>query len=158
VDYVLAVRSQSNQKMIASAIEVPLRLAIAEKQEQEEKQRKIREIEYERQRQVDERQRQAELNSSDPQAMYLKAGGYIRNENSSRGKEIYEAIIRRFPRSQWAVKASDQLGQQQRTENAEQSAQHQAHMQCLQKIDECREQRSRLHGNWLCQVPERDCP
>ena len=105
---------------------------------------------------------EAELNNKDPQAMYLKAGTYTRNGNSSQGKELYEAIIRRFTRSQWAVKASDQLGQQQRTENAEQNAernaQHQAHMQCLQKIDECREQRSRLHGDWLCQVPERDCP
>lgn len=83
-----------------------------------------RKAESERQAAENERKRawNAELNSNDPQAMYLKAGTYMRNGDASKGTEIYEAIIRRFPSSEWAVKASDQLSAKQRDDAEKQRA------------------------------------
>jgi hypothetical protein len=49
------------------------------------------------------------LNSKDPQIMYLAAGKYEREGESHRAKAVYERIVSRFPSSQFAVKANDQL-------------------------------------------------
>lgn len=133
-----------------------------------------RKAESERQAAENERKRawNAELNSNDPQAMYLKAGTYMRNGDASKGTEIYEAIIRRFPSSEWAVKASDQLSAKQR-EDAEQQradaarkraesmrdsidsanreASYRAYQQCKVEMDSCY---SRTNGKGNCY---RDC-
>lgn len=49
------------------------------------------------------------LDGSDPQKMYLAAGTYVRSGDEAKAKQIYEAIIERFPDSDFAVKANDQL-------------------------------------------------
>lgn len=49
------------------------------------------------------------LGDSDPKKMYLAAGTYIRNGDEAKAKQVFEAIIDRFPDSDFAVKANDQL-------------------------------------------------
>lgn len=63
-----------------------------------------------------------QLNGADPQAMYLAAGTYQRVGDSSKASAIYEALISRFPSSNWAVKASDQLSVNKRANDAESAA------------------------------------
>jgi hypothetical protein len=50
-----------------------------------------------------------ELNGTNPQLMYLKAGQYARTGNFNKSIQLYESIIKRFPDSPFAVKADDQL-------------------------------------------------
>lgn len=87
---------------------------------------------------------EAELNHKDPQAMYLKAGTYIRNGDTWKGQELYEAIIRRFPSSTWAVKASDQLSAKNREDSARaaisqanSAAAQRAYQQCKDEVNNC---------------------
>lgn len=68
-----------------------------------------------------ERHFKSQLSGKNPQAMYLAAGKYERDGSSSHAKELYEAIIARFPSSVWAVKANDQLLQKDRVSDIESS-------------------------------------
>lgn len=45
----------------------------------------------------------------DPQKIYLAAGAFSRKGEDSKARQIYEAIIERFPDSDFAVRANDQL-------------------------------------------------
>jgi hypothetical protein len=99
-----------------------------------------------------ERAFNAALNHKDPQAMYLSAGGYERNGEAYKAQQIYESLILRFPSSQWAVKANDQLNATKRANDAERSAQQRqyefesarsredsnAKTQCSIRIDSCK--------------------
>lgn len=49
------------------------------------------------------------LGDSDPKKMYLAAGTYVRNGDENKAKKVFEAIIDRFPDSDFAIKANDQL-------------------------------------------------
>jgi predicted NACHT family NTPase len=62
---------------------------------------------------------QTELNNKNPQMMYLRAGQYARDGESSRAVQLYESIIKRFPDSPFAVKADDQLNAGRRAERME---------------------------------------
>lgn len=61
---------------------------------------------------------QSQLASSNPQAMYLAAGSYARDGDWSKAQALYNRIISKFPSSNWAVKASDQLDAQRRSSDA----------------------------------------
>jgi len=58
----------------------------------------------------------------DPQIIYLAAGKHERNGESSEATKMYENLIERFPSSQWAVKANDQLNADRRQKAANDAA------------------------------------
>lgn len=96
---------------------------------------------------------QAEINNKNPQTMYLKAGNYMRNGDTSKATELYEALIRRFPDSQWAVKASDQLSAKSRAEQYESNRrdeQYQASQQCRKRIRDCQMSCPAGSSNYNC--------
>ena len=84
----------------------------------------------------------AQLNSNDPQVMYLAAGTYLRNGDSSKASAVYEAIISRFSNSSWAVKASDQLNATKRSNDAESAANQRLYDQRRADEDASRKSRS----------------
>lgn len=49
------------------------------------------------------------LKSGNPQAMHLMAGSYERDGSNYHAKKLYDAIISRFPNSDWALAANDRL-------------------------------------------------
>lgn len=51
--------------------------------------------------------------------MYLAAGSFGRNGDSYKAKQVYEAIISRFPNSGQAVEASYQLTEKKRLNDSE---------------------------------------
>lgn len=61
---------------------------------------------------------QSQLASTNPQSMYLAAGAYARDGDWSKAQTLYNRIISKFPSSNWAVKASDQLDAQRRSSDA----------------------------------------
>ena len=83
-------------------------LAVAENQmvalNRQEAIRAQEEREYNAKKEAEERQLRDALNNKNPQTMYLAAGSYGRNGDSYKAKQVYEAIISRFPSSSWAVK------------------------------------------------------
>jgi hypothetical protein len=86
----------------------------------------------------------AELNSKNPQAMYLKASTLMRNGDGSKATELYEAIIANHANSIWAVKASDQLDQNRREsstrsaiDSTNREAASRAYQQCRIEVDSC---------------------
>jgi hypothetical protein len=100
----------------------------------------------------------AALGSKDPQAMYLAAGKYERNGDTHKAKQIYERLIDRFPASQWAVKANDQLLQSQRVDavnssnrSAVSESRRQAYEACRIEMNSCFQ---RTNGQSSCY---RDC-
>lgn len=87
---------------------------------------------------------QETMNSNSPQKMYISAGSYDRGGESYRATQLYEKIISRFPESNWAVKASDQLSAKQREGAARESinsansnAARRAYQQCKIEMDTC---------------------
>ena len=72
-------------------------------------------------RQAYERRLQTVKSSKDPQSMYLSAGQYRRDDDRSGAEAIYMAIIERFPNSEWAVRANDQLLADRRVDLVNQS-------------------------------------
>ncbi len=82
----------------------------------------------------------------------------MRNGDTSKAVELYEAIIARHVDSVWAVKASDQLDQNRREDSARESisransdARQRAYQQCKIEMDSCY---SRTNGKGNCY---RDC-
>lgn len=102
---------------------------------------------------------EAELNGKDPQAMYLKAGTLLRNGNTSKGAELYEAIIRRFPNSQWAVKASDQLSTKNGSDKVEQANRDASNRAaCFSDVRKCESQCSfSRNKSWCVADCQRQC-
>lgn len=93
---------------------------------------------------AEERALQAVLNRKDPQSMYLAAGKYDRDGESSKANQVYERLISRFPSSQWAIKANDQLLQNKRLDSA-----NSARTKEMDKISgQCRERIANC--NWSC--------
>ena len=76
------------------------------------------------------------LNASGAQAMYLQAGKAQRSGSISvngvdfNASELYEAIVEKFPSSEYAVKASDQLNAMGRSERQSKVATAQANNSC----------------------------
>ena len=91
---------------------------------------------------TEEKQLQSILNGKNPQAMYLAAGTYNRNGDSSKARAIYEAIISRFSSSNWAVKSSDQLSATKRSNDAESAANQRQYDQQRANEDASRKSRS----------------
>lgn len=84
------------------------------------------------------------MNQRDPQAMYLAAGRYERNGDSEKARQVYERLIDRFASSPWAVKASDQLSQNQRVDSVNSQSRRateeiigRAYNQCRIEVDSC---------------------
>lgn len=84
------------------------------------------------------------LFSKKPQQIYIAAGKYESKGMSSKASELYNAIIDRFPDSQWAVKASDQLSAKRLDEsarasinNADRNAANRAYEQCKIEMNSC---------------------
>lgn len=73
--------------------------------------------ERERRREAEENRLKAVLSQKSPQSMYLSAGTYRREGDTSRANVVYRAIIDRFPTSEWAIKANDQMLADQRTDS-----------------------------------------
>lgn len=122
-----------------------------------EQQRKAK-AETEKQRQAEERIFNSVLSSKDPQAMYLGAGKYQRNGESWKAQQIYERLVDRFPSSPFAVKASDQLSENKRVneasnavqsavDNASQNARELSYQQCKNEETACY---SRTNGKGNC--------
>jgi hypothetical protein len=66
--------------------------------------------EREQQAQAAEREMASYLSrSTDPQAIYLRAGKYERAAETVRATRLYEFLVDAFPRTTWAVKANDRL-------------------------------------------------
>lgn len=87
---------------------------------------------------------QEAISSKSPQKMYISAGTYDRNGDGYRATLLYEAIISRFPDSNWAVKASDQLSAKHREgvakeaiNSANRGASRRAHQQCKIEMASC---------------------
>ncbi len=94
-----------------------------ERQQHEEEERKQRQQrEEENQQREDERKFKTTLAGKNPQALYLAAGTYFRNGESGRASALYESIIERFPTSDWAVKANDQLNASKRVGDSNSAA------------------------------------
>lgn len=109
--------------------------------EQAERARRVREEEESKIRNI--------LTNKNPQAMYLAAGAYERSGEISRAKEVYEAIISRFPDSSWAVKSNDQLNANKRANDAESSAQQRIYDEsnrCSARIRSCESSCFSLEG------------
>lgn len=105
------------------------------------------------------------LNNGNPQTMYLAAGSYERNGDGNKAGQIYQSIISKFPSSSWAVKASDQLSESKRSndaqsaanqrqynaqrasESAAQDAASKARSQCSYRIDKCEDSCRPLSGS-----------
>lgn len=77
------------------------------------------------------------LQSKSPQTMYIEAGKQERNGNTSKANKLYEAIIDRFPNSDFAVKASDKLTGAIRTERAESNRRSQSRQECENNKNAC---------------------
>jgi hypothetical protein len=87
---------------------------------------------------------QTALNAKDGQAMYLAAGSYEREGEKFAAQQVYERIVSRFPSSQWAVKANDQLLAIERvnslnaaTESANREAAERSYQACKIEMDTC---------------------
>ncbi len=79
----------------------------------------------ERRQATAEQQKQARLNSElalPPQAMYLQAGKYVRQGNSSDAKQLYETLIDKYPNHPLAIKANDQLQSMSTSTNSSRSS------------------------------------
>jgi len=101
------------------------------------------------------------LKSKNPQTMYLAAGSYGRNGDGYKAKQVYEAIISRFPSSSWAVKANDQLNDTKRSNDAEsassqrqydaqrsnQEAASKSRIECSIRISHCEDSCRPLSGS-----------
>lgn len=110
---------------------------------------------------ADEKRLSELLNSGNPQTMYLAAGTFGRNGDSYKAKQVYEAIISRYPSSSWAVKANDQLNDTKRSNDAEsaanqrqynsqrtnQEAESKSKSQCSYRIDKCEDSCRPLSGS-----------
>ncbi len=111
------------QAIIEKKKEIAIKLALELKQKTDDENRRIAQ-----QREYDLRQNEIQkqfaqiINNKDPQIMYLAAGNYWRNGYGEKAKQVYEAIISRFPSSNWAVKANDQLNDTKRSNDAESAA------------------------------------
>jgi len=97
-----------------------------------------------RARDQEERRFGSLLGSKDPQSMYIAAGQYIRSGESSKGRNLLERIVEKFPRSNWAVKASDQLLQEGRVDSlnsesrrATSELKEKAVQACRLEVDRC---------------------
>jgi predicted nucleic acid-binding Zn-ribbon protein len=112
---VVFVRNVTSQDAIAFASAQTKVIADTNRRQNEE-------AEYNAKREVEERQLRNAINNKNPQTMYLAAGIYERNGDSYKAKQVYEAIISRFPSSSWAVKANDQLNDTKRSNDAESAA------------------------------------
>jgi hypothetical protein len=89
--------------------------------EENRKVREERENIERRKREADERQRtQTRLDSerafaalmskkSDPQMLYLRAGKFERDGDTSKARQLYEYLVETFSSTSWAVKANDRL-------------------------------------------------
>lgn len=138
----------------------------AERQKQEvEHQQRIAEQESKRQQQAAEQEakRQAQIRADEeirkaadegalkavlthknPQVMYLAAGKYERQGKPYEARQVYEQLIERFPSSSWAIKANDQLLQNQRVDsvtssakNATSEANNRAYKTCRIEMESC---------------------
>jgi hypothetical protein len=76
--------------------------------------RKQADAEAAKRQQIEERAFNSAMGAKDPQAMYMAAGKYDREGESGKATMVYERLIARFGSSPWAVKANDQLLQNQR--------------------------------------------
>ncbi|MEJ6005089.1 DUF1566 domain-containing protein [Paucibacter sp. AS339] len=126
--------------------------------------RKAEEEAQARQAAAEEKAYQAALNGKNAQAMYLAAGNYGRNGESSKANAIYRAIISRFAESPLAIKANDQLNAWQRQDSAEnlarqrdranqqagEDAARQSRMQCGVRISHCEDSCVRGSGRSAC--------
>ncbi len=97
-----------------------------------------------RRQQADERALNGALGAKDPQAMYLAAGKYERDGEPYKARQVYEKLIARFASSPWAVKANDQLLQNQRvdavnsnTQRANSAAGERAVAACRIEVNAC---------------------
>jgi hypothetical protein len=77
------------------------------------------------------------LQSKSPQIMYIEAGKQERNGNTSKANQLYEAIIDRFPNSDFAVKASDKMTGSIRAERAESNRRSQSRQECENNKNAC---------------------
>jgi len=84
-----------------------------------------------------ENQFRALLQSKSPQTMYIEAGKQERNGNTSKATKLYEAIVDRFPNSDFAVKASDKLTGAIRAERAESNRRSQSRQECENNKNAC---------------------
>lgn len=123
-----------------------------------EKATEIAKVEYE------ERLLREAINNKNPQVMYLAAGSYERNGDGYKASQIYQAIITRFPSSNWAVKANDQLNEAKRSSDAQsaanqrqydaqranQDAAAQSRNQCSVRIGTCESSCGYGSGSWPC--------
>lgn len=132
------LEQQRDKKLAAEKREREVREA------REAEERRVAEAEAAKRRAAEERVLNAALQAKDPQAMYLAAGKYEREGDSYRARQVYEGLIERFPNSQWAVKANDQLLQNQRvdavnstTRRANAEAGERAYKACRIAMDTC---------------------
>lgn len=77
------------------------------------------------------------LQSKSPQKMYIEAGIQERKGYTSNANKLYEAIIDRFPKSDFAVKASDKLTSANRAERAESNRRSQSQQECENNKNAC---------------------
>ncbi len=77
------------------------------------------------------------LQSKSPQTMYIEAGKQERNGNTSKATKLYEAIIDRFPNSDFAVKSSDKLTGAIRAERVESNRRSQSRQECENNKNAC---------------------
>jgi hypothetical protein len=82
---------------------------------------------------ANEATRNSALNSAlslkDPQAMYLAASKFQRDQNLDSAVKVYEQILNRFPKSPFAVKANDSLNAIARTKSDSVASTRQAEAQ-----------------------------
>lgn len=110
----------------------------------EEKERRQSLEESERVRVAEAQKFDTLLNAKDPTVMYLAAGKLERTGESGKAQLVYERLIERFPASQWAVKANDQLLEKRRaeaynstTQRANAEAGERAFRACRIEVDTC---------------------
>lgn len=157
--YILAVRGgQPDGDYVSSLQEANKNAAdIAEKKAREDAEAERIRLAQE----IEDRSFSALLNNQNPQTMYLAAGSFERNGNSYKAKQVYESIISRFPSSNWAVKANDQLNDTKRSNDAEsaasqrqydtqranQEADSSSKLQCSVRISHCEKTCSGMKGD-----------
>lgn len=135
--YVLKEDSFSSQSEYAEAVDPKLRIA-REANERKERER------YERERQKEEDAYNAVYKAKDARPMFIGAVRYEDSGDQSKAKTIYRELLKRFPNSQEALKASDRLARLRDAEAAENSnrsaRQGEADASCQQAQMTCRAQ------------------
>lgn len=141
-NYEPAVRVVRTSQLSGSeaALEFPIsmddivRLEEAKRQE-EQRIADLKRQEEERRTKAQRAAAERSLAALGPQALYLQAGKAQRNGSIEQGgvnfyaSELYELIVEKFPKSEFAVKATDQLNALDRTERQGQAARQAAERQ-----------------------------